>query len=106
MADKKKSSKRKTSDRTYLNPPEIKLLEESLAEWNDQPDKKSRDAFVVASVLPKIQEMNMEMFGPEKLSKDKEAKVLWERRITVSCQSSLLLTSDNLFTGNSWMVQK
>jgi len=83
MADKKKISNKKAGERTYLDSEEIRILEELLEEWNGQPDKKSREAFVVASILPKVQQINLEKFGPDNLSKDKSAKVLWERRITV-----------------------
>jgi hypothetical protein len=84
MANKKNGSKRKNTERTYLEQEEIQFLQDSLEEWNGKSDKKARDAFVVATVLPKIQQMNLEKFGPENLSKDKSAKLLWERRIMVS----------------------
>lgn len=82
MVDKSTSSKKK-SEKTYLTEEEVKVLEEKLAEWNDRPDKRSREAFVVGDVLPMIQQLNMEKYGPEHISKDKEAKTLWERRIKV-----------------------
>lgn len=82
MADKSKSSRSK-SEKTYLTEEEIKVLEEHLTEWNEKPDKKSREAFVVSSILPLVQQVQIEKFGAEKISKDKEAKMLWEKRIKV-----------------------
>ena len=83
MADKSKVSRSK-SEKTYLTEEEIKVLEEHLTEWNEKPDKKSREAFVVSVILPLVQQVQLEKFGPEKISKDKEAKTLWEKRIKVS----------------------
>jgi len=108
MTDKKKGSRRNTSERIYLEGEEIKVLQDSLDEWNGKPDKKSRDAFVVAAVLPKIQQLNLDRFGPENLTKDKSAKILWERRIKVSSISCLLDISIShiFFSGNPGLVQK
>jgi len=106
MADKKKVSNKKTGERTYLDSEEIRILEESLEEWNGKPDKKSREAFVVASILPKIQQTNLEKFGPDNLSKDKSAKILWERRITVGVFVGFwLMRNDLIFcqTINVWL---
>ena len=83
MTDQTNGSKRKSTERIYLAEEEIKVLAESLEEWNDKPDKKTRDGFVAAEILPKIQQLNLEKFGPDMLSKDKAAKILWERRIKV-----------------------
>ena len=67
----------------YLQEAELSVLQELQIEWNKQPDKRSRDAFVKSTVLPKIQELNKDKFGPEKISTCKESKKLWERRTKV-----------------------
>ena len=38
---------------------------------------------MVSSILPLVQQVQIEKFGAEKISKDKEAKMLWEKRIKV-----------------------
>jgi hypothetical protein len=78
------TDKANKSDRTYLTEEEVQVLEQRLTEWNDKADKKSREAFVIGEILPLIQQLNMEKFGPEMLEKDKAAKILWEKRIKVS----------------------
>jgi hypothetical protein len=83
MADKKEP-KRKVPGRIYLKEDETRILETYLGEWNEKPDKRSRDAYVVSDVLPKVQALDLERFGPELLSKDKQAKQLWENRVKVS----------------------
>ena len=54
-----------------------------MADWVARPDKKSRDAFISSEVVPLIQQLNMDEYGPEHISKDKVMKELWERRIQV-----------------------
>ena len=76
--------KKTTKDRVYLNDDEKKILAGLLKEWNDKPDKKSRDAFISSEALPKIQQLNISKYGPDIISKDKAAKMLWECRIQVS----------------------
>jgi hypothetical protein len=76
-------AKHKTKGRVYLSEEEKKILASLLEEWNGKPDKKSRDSFISAEALPKIQQLNLSTFGPEIISKDKEAKITWERRVQV-----------------------
>jgi len=74
----------KESERIYLREEERSFLQSMLQEWTDQPDKKSRDAFVSGSVLPRIQELNRQEYGPDIISINKVAKGQWERRTAVS----------------------
>lgn len=76
-------AKGKAKERVYLREEEKDILAGLLDRWNTQPDKKSRDAFVSAEALPKVQQLNMEKFGPEIIARDKEAKIMWERRCQV-----------------------
>jgi hypothetical protein len=46
---------KKPSGRVYLSDEEKKVLAGNLQEWNGNPSKKSRNAFISAEVLPKIQ---------------------------------------------------
>ena len=73
-----------SKNRTYLTVEEKTILESLLKEWSTKADKKERDAFVSAEVLPKIQQLNVKEFGPEVISTDKVAKVKWEQRVAVS----------------------
>ena len=82
MADKK-GTKRKTPGRIYLTEEETKVLESFLGEWSEKPDKRSCNAFVVTEVLPKVQSLDLDRFGPDIISRDKQAKQLWESRIKV-----------------------
>jgi len=74
----------KSKERTYLTEDEKKILLLLLEEWNEKPNKKARDAFISSDALPKIQQLNLPKYGPDIISKDKAAKVLWEKRIQVS----------------------
>ena len=67
----------------YLGEEEKSVLQQFVIEWSSQPDKRSWDAFVASRILPRIQSLNQEKFGPEKISHDKEAKKLWEKRVKV-----------------------
>jgi len=71
-------------ERIYLTEEERQILQSLLEEWNGKQGKKARDAFVASEAIPKVQQLNLEKFGPEVISKDKAANVLWERRIQVS----------------------
>ena len=71
-------------EKCYLLPEEKDILRQMLDEWYSKPDKKTRDTYVTAQVLPKLQALNMDKYGPDVIEKDKEAKILWERRIQVS----------------------
>lgn len=79
----------KESDRTYLRQEEKAALQLMLQEWVNQPDKKSRDAFVSRTALPKIQELNADEFRPEVMDKNKVVRVQWEKRVSVSWLSSV-----------------
>ena len=75
----------KTADgRVYLTEAEKDVLKGTLEAWNEKTNKKCRDSFVATDILPQIQALNLDKYGPDIISKDKEAKVLWERRIKVS----------------------
>jgi len=74
------------TERIYLREEERSFLQSVLQEWTNQPDKKARDAFVSGSVLPTIQQLNAQEYGPEIISINKVAKVQWERRTAVSHQ--------------------
>lgn len=76
--------KTKAKQRVYLSEEEKKLLAGLLEEWNSKTDKKSRDNFISAEALPKIQALNMSQYGPDIISTDKAAKLRWENRIQVS----------------------
>jgi hypothetical protein len=71
-------------ERVYLDDEERKILAAFLDDWNHKPDKKTRDAFVSGEVLPKVQSLNPLKFGPEVISVDKSAKLMWESRVKVS----------------------
>jgi hypothetical protein len=75
----------KKTDRIYLREEETTILQSLLQEWSDKPDKKSKDAFVSGTAVPKIQAMNNKDYGPEVISTNKVAKVQWEKRVSVSC---------------------
>ena len=46
-------------------------------------DKKSQEAYILTTVVSKIQDMNLQQFGPEIISREKEAKTLWEKKLQV-----------------------
>jgi hypothetical protein len=74
---------RKRAEKVYLTDEEKKILGGLLEEWNGKPDKKSRDSFVSAEALPKVQQLNLSRFGPDIISRDKAAKILWDSRVQV-----------------------
>jgi len=80
-------AKIKGKQRVYLSEKEKKVLAGFLDKWNGKPDKKSRDSFIFLEVLPQIQQLNMPKYGPEIISRDKEAKMVWEGRVQVSLPS-------------------
>jgi len=80
---KSTSKKTKTKERVYLTDEEKKVLQSQLDEWDSKPDKTSRDAFLFSEVLPKIQQLNPDKYGPDIVSRNKEQKLLWERRAEV-----------------------
>jgi hypothetical protein len=84
MPRSQKSPKKPKQEKCYLQEVETNVLRELQVEWNKQPDKQSRDSFVTSTVLPKIQQLNKEKFGPEKISKCKDSKKLWDKRVKVS----------------------
>lgn len=77
---KAKSTSKKTKDRVYLTEEEKKVLQAHLDDWDSKPDKTSREAFLCSEVLPKIQQLNPDKYGPDVVSRNKEHKILWERR--------------------------
>jgi hypothetical protein len=83
-----KKSKKKSKDRVYLTEEEKAILREHVAEWNQKPDKMTRHAYIASEILPKIQELDSEKFGPDRLAWDKEAKALFDRRIKVCLPSA------------------
>jgi hypothetical protein len=74
----------KTKERVFLTEEEKKILQSHLQEWDSKPDKTSRDAYLSSVVLPLIQQLHPDKYGPEVVSRNKEQKVLWERRAQVS----------------------
>jgi hypothetical protein len=74
----------KKNDRIYLRDEETKVLQSLLQEWSDKADKKTRDAFVSGTAVPKIQDLNVTEYGPDMISTNKVAKVQWEKRVSVS----------------------
>jgi hypothetical protein len=74
----------KKTDRIYLRDDETKVLQSFLQEWSAKSDKKTRDAFVSGTAVPKIQGLNLKEYGPDVISTNKVAKVRWEKRVTVS----------------------
>jgi hypothetical protein len=84
---------KKQTERIYLTEDEKKILRPLVEAWVGQPDKKSRDAFVAAEALPKIQEINVSKFSPDIISRDKAAKLLWEKRIQVRLLKYLFFTT-------------
>ena len=79
-----KKSKNNFKDRVYLTEEEKTILKAHLSEWTTKSDKPQREAYLASEILPKIQALSGDRFGPEQVSRDKEAKTLWERRIKVS----------------------
>lgn len=92
--DANKSSKAKTKERVYLNEEEKKILQSKLDEWDSKPDKNSRDSFLISEILPKIQQLDPQRYGPDVVSRNKEQKILWERRAEVSHQICFLKLAD------------
>jgi len=104
MPKTQKTPKKPKRERCYLQEAETNVLRELQREWVKLPDKRCRDSFVNATVLPKIQEMNKEKFSPEKISRCKDTKKLWETRVKVSCQSSQNTSGLRTLPGYFWMV--
>ena len=102
----KKSVQKRTKERTYLTEEETKLLQSVLEEWFSQPDKRSRDAFVSSEVLPKIQQLDPNKYGSEAISRSKEVKILWEKRVQVSLILSINWLIAGSFLGCTHLVKK
>jgi hypothetical protein len=98
--------KKTTKERIYLTDEEKKVLAGLLTEWNEKPDKKSRDAFISSEALPKIQQLNISKYGPDIISKDKAAKMLWDCRIQVSYSTFHMHTFYIETIGRLHLVQK
>jgi len=84
MSDTQNSPTKNIRPKCYLLPGEKDILQGMLAEWCSKPDKKTRDAFITAEVLPKLQALNLDKYGPAVIERDKEVKILWKRQIQVS----------------------
>jgi hypothetical protein len=69
-----------SSNHNYLKDLEREILKNHLGLWVEKQDKKARDAYVLAEVLPEIQALDPDQFGPQMLSTDKQAKELWRGR--------------------------
>jgi signal recognition particle subunit SEC65 len=74
---------RTRTKKVYLTDDEKKVLRGLLEEWNGKPDKNSRDSFVSAEALPKIQQLNLAKFSSDIIARDKAAKILWDLRVQV-----------------------
>jgi len=74
----------KKNDQIYLNEKERSLLQSLLQDWSGMPNKKTCDTFVSGTVLPKIQELNLQDYGSDVIATNKVAKAQWEKRISVS----------------------
>jgi hypothetical protein len=85
------STNKKT--RIYLTNAEKDLLQQYLPTWSKKDDKRSREAYLLSTVIPGIQEINLQQFSPEIISRDKEAKKLWERRIEVPSAFTSMISS-------------
>ena len=84
----------KTNNRIYLRQEETDILQSLLGEWYEKPDKTARDAFVMGTVLPQIQQLDLQEYGPDIISTSKAAKVKWEARISVSLGILFFVRSD------------
>ena len=84
MSENVASDSKNKKGRIYLTKPEKDVLEELLPTWTEKENKRSRDAFLTSTVLPKIQHLNLAHYGPDIISRDKEAKKSWEKRIQAS----------------------
>lgn len=82
MSEPEKRSKSKKG-RCYLTQEEREVLRQMLPVWSNMTDKKSRQAYILTTVASKIQQLNLQQFGPEIIARDKEAKTLWEKRLQV-----------------------
>ena len=88
-------STNKSKDRIYLRQDETDLLQSLLQEWYDKGDKTACDAFVTATILPQIQNLNQKDYGPDVISLNKSAKVGWEARISVSVLMRFFTSAEN-----------
>jgi len=94
-------------EKIYLNEEEKKILGSLLEEWNSKPDKKARDSFISGEALPRIQQLDLIKFRPDVISKDKGAKVKWEKRVQVRYPTfSVRDPSHKTIQGGLYLVQK
>ena len=70
--------------RTYLSKTEKDVLQEFLPMWTEKENKRSQEAFINSTVIPRIQQLNLPQFSSDIIGRDKEAKKLWEKRIQAS----------------------
>jgi len=94
MPKTQKTPKKPKRERCYLHEAETNVLRELQRDWIKLPDKRCRDSFVNATVLPKIQEMNKEKFSAEKISRCKDTKKLWDTRVKVSLKRRIEQRAD------------
>jgi len=47
-----KKLKKKLKDRVYLTEEEKAILKDHVSEWNQKPDKMTRQAYVASEILP------------------------------------------------------
>ena|ERR1700682_3503438 len=83
-------SSSKQTNRNFLKDSERDVLKSHLGAWVEKQEKKARDAYISAEVLPEVQALDPGQFGPELLSKDKQAKELWDRKVKVRIRIILL----------------
>lgn len=97
-----------TKARTYLTRAEKDVLQELLPAWSEKENKRGREAFINSTVIPRIQQLNLPQFSQEVISRDKEAKKLWEKRIQASRPLTLcrLITEPSPPLGHPDLVQK
>ena len=104
---KKVVSKRKVKERTYLTEEEQNVMKPVISDWMGKKDKNSKDAFIASDILPKIQALNLEKYGPDIISKDKASKEMWDKRVQVRVDLCWLMKmSDLLLKGRTHLDEK
>jgi len=104
---KKVVSKGKAKERTYLTEEEQNMMKPLILEWMGKKDKNSKDAFIASDILPKIQALNPEKYGPDIISKDKASKEMWDKRVQVRVHLCCLMKMcDLLLKGRTHVDEK
>jgi hypothetical protein len=101
-----KKLKKKLKDRVYLTEEEKAILKDHVSEWNQKLDKMTRQAYVASEILPRIQELDSEKFGPERIARDKEAKALFDWRIKVHLACAYILDKELTYEGREHLAEK